>query len=351
MSGLIFWLGLAGAEVALVVFVLLLVYWIQHSGVARRDRRAAAKMVASVRKGKADREAAITAFLSQNMGLSGPSLKTLKTAILREEFRLLQRFADVYRRRDSGAAAQFQLSYEAAVAPYLELHGGGKVTKAAEGDADIAELEALQAENQRLSEELSVTMDTMSRILSEYSTMFGEGATADAQEAADEDVDTEQAMPAEELPQREVAELDESELDITEDTVSSEQGGADSAQHPAEEGVSEDTEAEESGSIGAADKQDAMEIGEPEPAPSAELTSVADTDVVSPAESESAASEPPAAKSAAELVEPDEIDELIEADPLEEGLGSLFDDDEIAVLDDESADAADSPKDDGAIAI
>jgi len=285
MSGLMFWLGLAGAEVALVVFVLLLVYWIQHSSVARRDRRAAAKMVASVRKGKADREAAITAFLSENMGLSGPPLQALKTAILREEFRLLQRFADVYRRRDSGAAAQFQISYEAAVAPYLELHGSGEVTKAAEGDADIAELEALQAENQRLSEELSVTMDTMSRILSEYSTMFGEGAAGNAPEAADAGVDADQTMPAEALPQREVAELDESELDIAADSVSREQGGADSAE------------------------------------------------------------------SEAELIEPDEIDRLIEADPLEEGLGSLFDDDEIAVLDDESADAADSPKDDGAIAI
>ena len=46
------------------------------------------------------------------MGLSGAAFEQAKVALLREELRLLQRFADTYRRRDSSSAAQFQLDVE-----------------------------------------------------------------------------------------------------------------------------------------------------------------------------------------------------------------------------------------------
>ena len=42
-----------------------------------------------------------------------------------------------------------------------------------------AEIERLKAENERLSEELRVTMDTMGRMLNEYSSMFAGGAEND----------------------------------------------------------------------------------------------------------------------------------------------------------------------------
>ncbi len=56
-------------------------------------------------------------------------------------------------------------------------------------------------------------------------------------------------------------------------------------------------------------------------------------------------------ESVEELVDPDDIDQLIGADPLEEGLDSLFDNDDIAVLDDEPAEDVTKSDDDGAIAI
>jgi hypothetical protein len=64
----------------------------------------------------------------------------------------------------------------AALAPYYELEGGGIVVAQEQADEDTSELENLRAENQRLSDELSVTMETMSRMLNEYSTMFTGGS-------------------------------------------------------------------------------------------------------------------------------------------------------------------------------
>ncbi len=302
MSGMMFWLGLAGGEVFLVIFVLLVVYWIRNSGAARRDRKAAAKLVATVRKGRAEREAAIDGFLSDQMGLSGNALEQVKAAMLREERRLLQRFADTYRRRDSGTAAQFHLDVEAALAPYFELQvSGGTVVSEGEG-ADAGELEALRTENERLREELSVTMDTMSRMLAEYSSMFAGGvpeASAGAAEPAplaETDAPADEAEQAE-LPEREVPELDEAQLDIA---------------------GTEETGDEVDVAVAGETVDDAAEVAD---------------------------------ESVEELVDPDDIDQLIGADPLEEGLDSLFDNDDIAVLDDEPAEDVAKSDDDGAIAI
>jgi len=84
----------------------------------------------------------------------------------------------VYKKRDAGAAAQFDIDLMAALAPYYELEGGGIVVTQEQPDQDISVLESLRAENQRLSDELSVTMETMSRMLNEYSTMFTGGSLA-----------------------------------------------------------------------------------------------------------------------------------------------------------------------------
>lgn len=291
MNGMMLWMVLIGAEVLLAAFVFLLVYWIRHASASRRDRRAAAQLVARVRKGKADRGQTIAAFLSSRMGLSGAGLEQAKVAILREELRLLQQFADIYSRRDAGAAAQFQLCVEAAVGPYHMLDGATASSDSGNG-VDSAELDALRRENARLSEELAVTMDTMSRMLSEYSGMFADNAGGE--EAANiAPVDTE-VLPHEAL-EREAGESDAQLLD-QEETVS-DPAGIDSSPESLlvpEEGI--------------------VELA-PEDAVTGDLE-----------ESASGAMEEP--------VGVDEVDAPIAADPLEDELGSLFDSDEISVLDD-----------------
>jgi hypothetical protein len=166
---------LAG-ELLLVLLVLLSYAWFRNRALRRRDTKAIRVLATRIKNTRTERETKIAQFLGEQMGISGEALEQAKTAMLRAELLLLQRFAGVYKKRDAGAAAQFDIDVMAALAPYYELEGGGIVVTQEQPDEDTSVLESLRAENQRLSDELSVTMETMSRMLNEYSTMFTGGS-------------------------------------------------------------------------------------------------------------------------------------------------------------------------------
>ncbi len=175
-------LAALGAELFLLLLVLLSVSWFSNRGARQRDAKAAAALITRVKDGKPERAAAIEKFLNSGMGMEGEVLERAKTAMLRGELVLLQRFAGIYKKRDAAAAARFDGDLVAALEPYHALTGQGGVTESvAEGEpVDEQELEALRKENKRLSDELKITMETMSRMLNEYSTMFGGGEAAAA---------------------------------------------------------------------------------------------------------------------------------------------------------------------------
>lgn len=174
MSGTMLWVALVGGELLLILFVLLFFSWLKNASRSRADKKAMKALATKVRAAKSDREKVISEFLQRGFEMQGDALEAQKIKILREETRLMQRFIDVYKKRDAGMAAQFFMSVEAGVEPYHQLTGGTAAVAGAGGASDD-ELAALRKENARLSEELSVTMDTMSRMLSEYSTMFSGG--------------------------------------------------------------------------------------------------------------------------------------------------------------------------------
>lgn len=226
MSGLWLWVGLAFGEVFLLLFVLLLVAWIRSRAQAQLDRKATTKLLTKAKQQKADRAQVFETFLKENLSLEGDRLKAQTLALQRAELTFIQRFADIYRKRDAAAAAQFTVHLEEAIAPYHQLTGTG-ASVAGDSADNSDELEALRLENTRLSEELSVTMDTMSRMLSEYSTMFSGGEAApsaggvmpedeEVPEVVAQEGDTEEAMQV-----REAAQLDEEELDIGEEASAS----------------------------------------------------------------------------------------------------------------------------------
>ena len=166
---------LAG-ELLLVLLGLLSYAWFRNRALRRRDTKAIRVLATRIKNTRTERETKIVQFLGEQMGISGEALEQAKTAMLRAELLLLQRFAGVYKKRDAGAAAQFDIDLMAALAPYYELEGGGIVVTQEQPDQDTSVLESLRAENQRLSDELTVTMETMSRMLNEYSTMFTGGS-------------------------------------------------------------------------------------------------------------------------------------------------------------------------------
>ena len=190
-------LALLVAEGVLLLLALLTVSWFRDNARRRRDDQAIETLVARVNQGRAQRESAIEGFLTERMQMSGAPLEQAKVAMVRGELALLQRFAGIYRRRDADAAARFDSELIAALAPYQELEAYAEPLQGEHRALDHAEIEALRAENTRLSEELTVTMETMSRMLNEYSTLFAGGApggsvssanpvTGDATDAGDD---------------------------------------------------------------------------------------------------------------------------------------------------------------------
>ena len=190
-----------GAELLLLLFVLLTVSWFRKQAARRRDGKAIRALVARIRKGKTEREAAIERFLSDGMGLSGEPLARAKTDVLRAQLVLLQRFAAIYQSRDAAAAEQFDADLAAALIAYHQLQN--TAAPAAEAPdvtvIDATELNDLRAENKRLADELSATMQTMSRMLNEYTSIFSGIAATPAAPIAGH-VATLEAAPADAAP-------------------------------------------------------------------------------------------------------------------------------------------------------
>ncbi len=164
-------IGALVAEVVLILIVLLGAYWFRTQAARRRDAKAIRTLIGRVQGARKDRGDAIEQYLSQKVGFEGDMLAAAKVNLLRAELALLQRFAAIYRNRDADAAAQFDIDVISVVGLYQEMGGPG----AAEGE-DNGEIEALRAENAGLSDELRMTMETMSRMLKDYSHMFANGS-------------------------------------------------------------------------------------------------------------------------------------------------------------------------------
>jgi hypothetical protein len=199
------------AELLLLLVGLLLFSWIRNRAARRRDNQAMRVLVTRIKQATAERELVLGRFLSERMGLAGESLEQARTAIARAELSLLKRFAVIYKKRDAGAAAQFDIDVVAALAPYHQLQGAGAGTAATQAPEDPSELEALRAENARLSEELGVTMETMARMLNEYSTLFAGGVASDAVSMHE--------LTGSDAPQPESGPVDGVEVDVAGATV------------------------------------------------------------------------------------------------------------------------------------
>ena len=181
MTGLTLWAALIVAEVVLVLLGGLTFFWLRSLKLRRLDRKAIQALVAKVKQKKGEREAAIRKLLSERFKLSDDLLQASSTAMLREELALYQQFANLYAKRDAGAARNFDITFEAVLAPYWSLpeqQVDVAHVQAEPSGADADELERLTRENHDLREELQVTMDTMSRMLDEYTSMFHGGPSA-----------------------------------------------------------------------------------------------------------------------------------------------------------------------------
>lgn len=176
---------LALVELTLLGIVVAVGLGVYMLAVRSRARAGAQALVKRVKEDAERREQETRKLLSERFALQGEDLENLVSRIGREEKLFYQNQITTFLRRDGEAFANLLVDTEALVQPYRELPEQSAAPAAdavtpeqGAGGADPAELGRLQDENKRLSDELRITMETMGRMLNEYSSMFAGGAAA-----------------------------------------------------------------------------------------------------------------------------------------------------------------------------
>ncbi|MCG7930241.1 MAG: hypothetical protein N0E44_09330 [Candidatus Thiodiazotropha lotti] len=188
----------------------------------QRIRKAANHLAERVQTDKEKRSERLKKLLEEQYQLQSPQLDQTLHGIVQTEMTLYQNMLNGFLKDDQVYLQQIDVDVENLVLAYQALAGN---VSAAGGSDDVSsdEVEALKAENERLAEELRVTMDTMGRMLNEYSTMFADGdggfpaeATAVVSEEASAASDQVQPVAAEkaaEPPPAEAAASTETDSD------------------------------------------------------------------------------------------------------------------------------------------
>jgi hypothetical protein len=158
----------------LIVSVLLVVFAVLRK---RRIRQAARYLADRVQQDRAVRTERLRTLLHENYQQEGAVLEQSLHNIMQMEMVLYQNIINGFTKDDHLCLQQTDVDVENLVLSYQGL-GNSKDPKAAApvSSDDDEELEHLRTENKRLSDELKVTMDTMGRMLNEYSTMFADGS-------------------------------------------------------------------------------------------------------------------------------------------------------------------------------
>ncbi|RLJ18324.1 hypothetical protein DJ031_11735 [bacterium endosymbiont of Escarpia laminata] len=142
-----------------------------------KERKAAQILVAKIQTDKIMRKERLQQRLSNDFRYEGETLNQAVHDLTQAEMKLYQNIINGFLKRDVVAFEQIDIDMENLVVGYqaLELPEGAGATGGAVSGTDGAEdgeTERLKAENERLSDELRVTMDTMGRMLNEYSSMY-----------------------------------------------------------------------------------------------------------------------------------------------------------------------------------
>ncbi|MCU7923588.1 MAG: hypothetical protein KZQ88_12925 [Candidatus Thiodiazotropha sp. (ex Dulcina madagascariensis)] len=161
----------------------------------RRIRQAASHLAERVQSDKPKRTERLKKLLEERYGYQDEILDQSLHNIMQTEMLLFQNVINGFLKDDQVHLQQMDVDVENLVLSFqnLELSEGAAAAVEAPS-SDDEEVNHLKAENERLSDELRVTMDTMGRMLNEYSSMFSGGIDnmggAKSQPAAAPDMET-----------------------------------------------------------------------------------------------------------------------------------------------------------------
>jgi hypothetical protein len=185
----------------LVLSGLLLLFTLLRKG---RIRNAAVHLAERVKTDKAKREQRLKALLEDGYHYKEAELQQVLRNMMQTEMLLYQNVINGFLKDDQVHLQQIDVDVENLVLSYQGLRvpeSTPDATSEVSGSED--ELVRLKEENERLSEELRVTMDTMGRMLNEYSTMFSGGTEADQAAAPVSSPQAQESEPIEPAPMEE----------------------------------------------------------------------------------------------------------------------------------------------------
>jgi len=154
-----------------------------------RERRAVAKLIRRIKEDEARRRAETHNLMQENYGFEDQQLESIVNRITREEKRFYQALINLFLRRDVNLMEVLHVECEGVTEPYRTLEIPRSDPDQDDNlQSDLAtQVEVLREENERLTTELGVTMDTMGTMLTEYASMYsgGEDKTQDREESAE----------------------------------------------------------------------------------------------------------------------------------------------------------------------
>ncbi|MCB1761275.1 MAG: hypothetical protein KDI68_16005 [Gammaproteobacteria bacterium] len=148
----------------------------------RKERRAVGRLIVRIKEDEKRRRDETRALMEEKFGFKGESLDKIVKQVSREEKRLYQTLINLFLNRNLSQLEVLHVECEGVTEPYRNLDISLAAAEASTGDDDAiasdlsVELDMLREENERLTTELGVTMDTMGKMLSEYASMYGGGA-------------------------------------------------------------------------------------------------------------------------------------------------------------------------------
>jgi len=158
----------------LATIVLVIIKFIRDG----RDRAVAKSLINKIKDDGARRKEETKKLMLKKFGFAEEEAEEIAQKSAREERKFYQNVINFYLRRDAVVFENLNIDFEGAVDPYRNLNPpgiGGSTGADIEAVDESEEIRRLKIENKRLTDEVGVTMDTMSRMLDEYSSMFAGG--------------------------------------------------------------------------------------------------------------------------------------------------------------------------------
>jgi hypothetical protein len=260
------WMELTLIALGALVFLLL-------SGMSKKKKRlkATKALFKAIKAGRDKRKEELTGSLLA-YGLSEKQIARRVRDIDHQELNLYQHVGMLFSEGDENLLKTLTVAHEATLAPLLALDLSAEGNAGGGSSVSEQELEALKEANARLENELSVTMDTVGRMLSEYSSMFG------SEEA--------EGLDKEKIMQSFDSEVDEEpddfagidELDTTTDDIAGDDIPEDDTEDDMDVGDVPDDELLEIGDDWGDEAEDAASESLVEPEPEPETETAAETE-------------------------------------------------------------------------